>query len=66
MRGLTDHYYCILLHRLRMRACWLQRKKDALDKSSHLSTLPSLSLKEKLRKAGLPVRRNKAELFERL
>jgi hypothetical protein len=43
------------------------KEKYALDKSSHLSTLTVVVLKEKLRKAGLPVSgRNKAELIERL
>jgi hypothetical protein len=43
------------------------KEKDALDDSSHLSTLTIVVLKEKLRKAGLPVSgKNKAELIERL
>jgi hypothetical protein len=43
------------------------KETDALDKSSHLSTLTVVVLKEKLRKAGLPVSgKNKAELIERL
>jgi hypothetical protein len=42
-------------------------EKDDMDESSHLSTLTVVVLKEKLRKAGLPVSgRNKAELIERL
>jgi hypothetical protein len=43
------------------------KEKDALDESSHLSTLTVVVLKERLRKAGLAVSgRNKAELVERL
>jgi hypothetical protein len=43
------------------------KEKYALDESSHLSTLTIVVLKEKLRKAGLPVSaRTKIELIERL
>jgi hypothetical protein len=42
------------------------KEKDAPDESLHLSTLTVVVLKEKLRKAGLPVSGNKAELIERL
>jgi hypothetical protein len=42
------------------------KEKDALDEASHLSTLTVVVLKEKLRKAGLPVSGRKAELIERL
>jgi hypothetical protein len=43
------------------------KEKDALDKSSHLSALTVVVLKEKLREVGLPVSgKNKAELIERL
>jgi hypothetical protein len=43
------------------------KQEDALDESSHLSTLTVVVLKEKLRKAGLPVSgKNKAELIGRL
>ena len=43
------------------------KEKYELDESSHLSTLTVAVLKEKLRKAGLPVSaKNKAELIERL
>jgi hypothetical protein len=39
---------------------------DSLDESSHLITLTVVVLKEKLRKAGLPVSGKKSELIERL
>ena len=42
------------------------KEKDTLDESSHLSTLTVVVLKERLRKAGLPVSGKKAELIERL